>query len=358
MKILVVGDGHSKIHEVAVTRALEEMGHAVRSYYWQGRLASGNPLLRLFRKAQNKFIVGPAVGRINRDLLAAAREFEPEFVFVYRGTHIRRRTVERLRALPGRPVVAGYNNDDPFAPGHPGYLWRTFLRAVPAYDIVYAYRHHNLPQFEAAGARRVGLLRSWYLPWMNRPVELGPAERAEFESDVVFIGHFEDDGRAACLEEIVRRGWRLRLFGPPETWRQAVAASRELSSLPPVRMVWGDDYNRALCGAKLALCFLSKLNRDTYTRRCFEIPATGTLLLSEYTDDLAGLFAEGSEALYFRDPGELMAAVERCLGDDGERRAIARAGQAKVAAAGHDIHARLRRVLEDAQSIRRERGAD
>ena len=113
------------------------------------------------------------------------------------------------------------------------------------------------------------------------------------EGAIVAFGadeHIVPDQRVALLESIVRRGWHLRLFGPGYDWDLVIHRSPELAGQVPVRLVWGEEYNRALCGARVALCFLSKLNGDTYTRRCFEIPAARTFILSEYSDDLASLF--------------------------------------------------------------------
>lgn len=350
LKILVVGDGHSKIHEVAVAEAFASLGHQVKTFYWSPYLTSRFKIAQLFLSAQNKFIIGPAIQRINRDLGTQARDFRPDVIFIYRGTHINRRTIQRLKKhLPGT-LVLGYNNDDPFAPGHPDYLWKTFQQAVPFYDIIFAYRHHNIPQFQQIGARRVELLRSWFLPWANRPIGLKAEEQARFQSDVVFIGHHEADGRKEQLEAIVRKGWKFRLFGPAKAWNSLLPSSTELKNQVPVGMVWGDDYNRALCGSKIALCFLSKLNRDTYTRRCFEIPASGTFMLSEYTDDLAGLFTPGLEADYFRTQEELLAKIEYYLAHDDQRLAIAQAGFKKVFAAGHDIVSRMQYVLDIVKS--------
>jgi spore maturation protein CgeB len=183
------------------------------------------------------------------------------------------------------------------------------------------------------------------VPWLNNPVEMTKKDMDNYGCDVVFIGHYEADRRVTLLESVVRSGWKLRLFGPGYDWDPIVRRSRELSSQVPVRMVWGEDYNKALSGARVALCFLSKLNRDTYTRRCFEIPATRALMLSEYTDDLATLFREGEEADFFRNPEELITKIKIYITDDRRRRTVAEAGFNKVYNDGHDVISRMRQVL-------------
>jgi spore maturation protein CgeB len=154
------------------------------------------------------------------------------------------------------------------------------------------------------------------------------------------------------LEEIVRQGFSLRLFGPTKYWAQPLAQSTTLRHLAPTQMVWGADYNRALCGAKVALCFLSKLNRDTYTRRCFEIPATKTLMLSEYSGDLASLYIEGKEVDYFRNRDELMEKIKHYVGNDLARNRVAQGGYDKVHGAGHDIDSRMKTMLGWIEQIR------
>jgi len=118
-------------------------------------------------------------------------------------------------------------------------------------------------------------------------------------------------------------------------------------------MVWGADYNRALCGAKIALCFFSKLNRDTYTRRCFEIPATKTLMLSEYSDDVATLYQEGAEADFFKSRDEMMEKIKIYVGDEFARLHVAEGGHHKVLSAGHDVDSRMRTMLGWIAEIRK-----
>lgn len=354
MKVLVVGDWHSEVHEEAVYQALQKLGHEPLRFAWHhyfqptgviGKL--GLPLL----KAQNKYMVGPLTARLNHDLLVRVTLEQPDMVFVYRGTHICRETLRRIRIAAPRAVLVGYNNDDPFSPRYPTWKWRHFLRSVPEYDLVLAYRSHNIEEFKAAGARRVELLRSWFVPERNYPIELSDAERARFGCDVVFVGHYEEDGRLECLEEIARTGWHLRIFGPGYEWDPILRRSSLLREHVPVRLVWGEDYNQALCGAKVALCFFSKLNRDTYTRRCFEIPASGAVLMSEYSDDLARLYRGGEEAAYFASVAEMRIELQRLLTDEALRSQIAAAGMRRVWHDGHDVVSRMRNVVGWANEI-------
>jgi spore maturation protein CgeB len=349
VRILIAGDWHSELHEEVMLRALENLGHTVEAFKWcayfgrpRGWLSAAAHAVRRF---QNKYLLGPAVRRLNQDLIAATQGLKPEMLFVYRGTHIHRETLRAIKAQLPNCTLVGYNNDDPFSPDAPRYLWRHFVRAVPGYDLMLAYRHANLREYRDVGAQRVELFRSWFVPERNHPVKLSAREEPRFAADVVFVGHYEEDQRLEYLEEIARSGIRLRLFGPGYDWDPVIEDSSVLGALKPVQLVWGEDYNRALCGAKIALCFLSKLNRDTYTRRCFEIPAAGTLMLSEYSDDLASLFREGVEADFFRSKDEMMEKIKYYLAEHEVRERVASAGQRRVFDDGHDVAARMRQLL-------------
>jgi len=344
VKILIVGDWHSELHEQTVFNAFKILGHEVLKFAWNDYFKSSTLLGSFNKKLQNRFITGPIIHKINRDLILVAKAFAPEMVFVYRGTHITADTLKRIKNQNPNVTLVGYNNDDPFAKGHPYSLWRHFFKAVPNYDLMLAYRHHNLDDFLQVGAKRVELLRSWYVSERNYPVSLNNEDKIKYECDVVFIGHYEEDGRMQYLEELVRQGFKVRIFGPE--WNPKLKNSHELNTLFPVHSVLGEDYNKALCGAKIALCFLSKLNRDTYTRRCFEIPATGTLMLSEYSDDLASLYVESEELDFFRTKDELISKVKLYLGSENLRLSVASNGYKRVINDGHNVVSRMKQVLK------------
>ncbi len=353
MKILVAGDWHSELHEEPLYRALCALGHDAHRFAWHQYFGGkASSLGSAFARFQNKYLLGPIIDRINANLVAQATQLQPDLLFIYRGTHIKATTIQRLRETVPGLTVAGYNNDDPFAPNQPQWLWRHFKAALREYDVALAYRQHNMDDFKRHGARCTYLLRSWFVPERNHPVTLNEEDMQAFGSEVVFIGHYENDGRLQLLEQIARAGHRLRLFGHGSDWDPVLMESKWLRSLAPIRLVWGEDYNKALCGAKIALCFFSRLNRDTYTRRCFEIPATGTLLLSEHSDDLATLFAEGREADFFRSGEELLAKLRLYIEDEPRRRRVAAAGMARVHADGHDVKSRMKTFLEWLESAR------
>ncbi len=356
MKILIAGDWHSEIHETQVASALEILGHDVVGFGWAPYFASPctgvmRTMRHAIRRLQNKFITGPGIVRLNKDFMQLAKSTSPDLVFLYRPTHILPETLSSLRRQCRKTILAAYNNDDAFSPHYPAWMWRHFVGGLPFFDIVFAYRKENLDDFIRAGARRTRLLRSFFVPSRVYPLALSTDDRTIYDTDVVFIGHYENDGRLQMLERLAQSGVRVRIFGPASRlprydWNTALKSSAALRSLVPAHPVWGDAYNKALNGARIALCFLSKMNRDSYTRRCFEIPAAGTLLLSEYSADQAALFREGVEADFFRDSDELVAKTHRYLANEALRKQIAAAGTRRVHADGHDVVSRTREMLD------------
>jgi len=339
MKILVVGDGHSSIHEVAVVEAFKMLGHQVEVFYWQTYFNSQNPVMRLWLRVQNKFLIGPTLNRLNATFIKAAADYNPKLIFIYRGTHISPQTITAIHQKLPDCVVFGYNNDDPFAKGHSPWLWRHFLRSVPKYDLVFAYRKHNIEEYYAYGAKRVELLMPWFIPEKDKPIIQDQHNTRKY--DVVFIGHYERDDRTDYLKKIAESSFIFGLFGPD--WNRA-PKSDWLNKYQPVLPVRGELYREIISSSNIALSFLSKLNRDTYTRRCFEIPAMGVFMLCQHSDDLACLFEDGVDVVFFRNPDDMMEKIDYYTRHDKLREQIAVSGMNRVISDKHDIISRMNYV--------------
>ena len=286
MRFLLVGDHRYPFYEEAFSSALSGLGHDVEAFR----------ISRYFDSAAGKLqarIPGwsAAALRANAALLRTARQLRPEVILFWRATHVAPAIYRKLRDATGAFLVA-YNNDDPFGQTRAGAgagwrrraQWRWYLESLPLVDLALVYRPVNRAEALAAGAPRAEVLMPYFIPERDRPVDLTASERQRFASDVTFAGHYEADGRVEHLAALARAGLHLRLFGG-RYWTREVLGDLA-GDLHPVEEAAGDDYTKALCGAKMSLCFLSRLNRDSYTRRCFEIPACGSLLLSERTAEL------------------------------------------------------------------------
>jgi len=64
--------------------------------------------------------------------------------------------------------------------------------------------------------------------------------------------------------------------------------------------------------------------------RLFEATGVGTLLLTDWKDNLHELFEVGKEVVAYRTPQECAELVKHYLEHDGERRAVAKAGQERT----------------------------
>ncbi len=361
MKILVAGDWYSDVHEDGVFQAYKKLGHQVFKFKWYRYFSAENKknqtlgfILFFLKKLQNKFIYGPVITKINRDFIKKIESCNPDVISIYRGTHITKKTLQIIKFKYKDIILVCHNEDDPFTKGHSYWLWRCFLSSIPAYDIVLAHRFRNIKQYQNIGASNVKFLRSWFCEKRTYPIKLSLIDEKIFGCDVVFVGHYEDDGRVEYLEEIVKNGFKLKIFGPGKYWNSIISSSPVLRHQAPIHLVWGKQYNKALCGAKVALCFLSKLNQDTYTRRCFEIPATKTMLLSEFSFELSGLYRAGIEADFFKSKEELIRKLKMYVTNDALRISVAQAGFRRVTSDHHDVVSRMKQVIEWVNDVKKQ----
>jgi spore maturation protein CgeB len=245
------------------------------------------------------------------------------------------------RMVPDLRIV-WYAEDDMMNPHHLSY-WTE--RALPLFDLWVTTKSANAQAHEmpAKGVRRILFVDNSYDPALHRAVAVTDADRRDFGSDISFVGTYEQ-ARAQSLADLARAGFDVRVWG--NGWRRA--SDRPAGLRIEDRPVYDDDYAKVVSTSRLNLCFLRKENRDLQTCRSIEIPAMGGLMVHERNAEIAGLFKDGEEAVFFGSDAELIARCRELLSDDAACRGIARAGHRAVLAGRYRHEDRLRLILDTA----------
>ena len=348
--ILIVGDYSWPWYQEACGNALNDLGFQAEKFSWfddfryrpEGAI---EPVYKnLWLRLQYRFNLGPKVREVEKRLIKQALDLRPNFIWFYNVRLISPNTVKQLRQkLPNTKFIQ-YANDNPFVLQAKYKFWSNFIKSIPYFDLTLSYRKNNLEAYKQHGAKHVELLRSYFIPENDYPLPISKIPK-RFKCDIVFAGHYENDGRLEILEEVCNKGYSLNLFGGG--WNEVLLSLDEdnpLKKYYPVSPVIGDEYRYAICGAKVALCFLSALNHDTYTRRNFQIPAMKTVMLSQYTSDLEQIFTPNSEAFFFRNTEELFEQLDVLIPNDGLRDRVREAGYKKVYSGHHHVEGRMREL--------------
>jgi len=296
----------------------------------------------LFHRALNKVICKPPTyWHFNRQVVKVADRFQPELIFFLKGPYVSPDTLAALRARTSA-IIVNYCLDDFFSL-NPKAVTSEMRRCIPLWDFIFTTKRYNVGELEAAGAKRAIFVRCGYDPVVHYPVLPTPEEQARWGSDVLFVGTFERE-RAEWLNALIDRvPCNLRVFG--NRWG-AVQSRSALFRRIEGRPLSGQEKRMAFASTKIGLAFLRKANRDTYTDRSFEIPACGTFMLAEGSDEHAIMFKEGQEIACFKTVDELIEKVTHYLGHEQERIEIARAGYKRVTADHHTYADRLTEILK------------
>lgn len=305
-------------------QAFERLGHRVRTIELRSLLPA-SPWIDRVEWHLSPTLLGAVVQR-RLDALLDGQTYD--IAFADSGSLLTPRAVRRLKRRCRR--VVNFNHDDPFG-RRDGARFAAYRRAVSEYDMVIVVRPPNVREAERAGARKVLLHPMVSDEVAHAPRPLTDALRAEWGSEVAFIGSWMPE-RGPFLADLVRRGVPLSIFGPG--WRKAP----EWPQLQPhhrAEYLAGDDYAYAVQCAKISLGMLSKGNRDMHTTRSMEIPALGGLLCAERTPEHLAFYREGIEAVFWSDSAECARVCSELLADEPRRQAIAAAGQSRSRSNGY-----------------------
>ncbi|MEE9368545.1 MAG: glycosyltransferase [Pontiella sp.] len=320
--------------------ALQDLGHVITPFDWAVYAKGGSKITRSLR---GRTAMGKAIRSLNADLVAFARQHRYDLVWIEKGIWFYPETVASLRGT-GNAILLHYTPD----PAITYHKTRHFIRSIPVYDVMVTTKRYELDKYRQHGAKHLILIGQAFDSTIHKTYTHSPEELANYQSDVCFIGHCEkhylDLARAvACAAN------GLSIWGGP--WERKIIFRPWLKRVYRGDNLWGNDYGKALSAAKIGLCFLTKLALETSTSRSIEIPACGTLLLAERTDEHLELFEEGKEAEFFDGKTELCEKIEYYLQHSDERERIAAAGRKRCQTSNYSNQGRLSSILNQVASL-------
>jgi spore maturation protein CgeB len=335
--------------------ALERLGHVVRGVH------TVEPWMRtrwLRRQLQRRFQRGSVVDEINHSVLRAARDFRPQLVWAEKQEFLRTETIETLRTMGARLI---HFTPDPYFTLD----WkRTRLMdsAMGAFDVLVYCKSYEREAYAALGKPTV-YMPLGYCDEVHRPL---PSTDAQWRSTVGFLGGWEPR-RERLLRAVAGAGADLLIRGgyweflKDGRWtprrhlilrqlagddRFSIRRDELLAATWKGGEVYGDDYARALSGSKIGLGFLRAVCPDQHTTRTFEIPACGSMLLADRTDEHQEFFEEGVEAEFFSSTAELLDKIDFYGANESARARVAERGYAKCRVGKYAYVHRLRAALD------------
>jgi len=316
--------GHRDGTSLDRANALRRLGHDVEHLELRQLLPPTPWIDRVIWKLGGQFL-SPWVLRALPDKLKNHRY---DLCYVDSGELVTPGVIKLIRRYATK--IVNYNIDDPFGKRDVA-RFAAYRLSVPHYDLCVVVRSENVAEAERLGAKDVMRLYRSSDEVAHAPRAVGAEEAERWHSEVLFLGTWFPE-RGPFLVELIERGVPLTIRGA--NWQKA----REWPILKPLfkgGQLKGDEYALALQCAKVNLGLLSKGNRDLHTTRSLEIPALGALLCAERTEEHLAMYREGEEALFWDSADECATVCLDVLRDDGRRKRIAAAGQARSIANGN-----------------------
>lgn len=180
------------------------------------------------------------------------------------------------------------------------------------------------------------------LPWFE---SLGTVER-KLDYEVVITHEATRQYRRDCVAEILPfhpliagdDGWTMIFRQCRDQWdyRPELSYYDELPGFYPCNKI---NFN----------CTSTQM-KGAVNQRVFDVPATGSFILTDWRVQIENLFEPGREVACYQHPGEIPDLIRFYLAHPGERQRIAQAARARILAQ-HTYDHRLKELMQSMRDI-------
>lgn len=332
IKILVAGAFKYPIYQEALSFGLRQCGVEVKEL------------------VLSDYKTGNEIGNLKNTirLIKEVNKAKPNLIFLYRVDNIWASCLRFIKHKYPSCKIFIYHNDDPFRKGYKREIKHYhYKKSIKYADITYVYRQINIDEAFQEKAKRVELYMSHYTQADLTDYTL--EDCIKDNKRVVFVGHYENDNRIEYIDYLFKHNINLHIYGH-NSWIKIFQDNEW-----PIEHLHSElnkkEYREIVHSASIGLAFFSTANRDKYTRRCFEIPIFGTLLLAPQTDVMTQLFNNGENAIFYTTKEDLLNKILYYNENEKIKDHIAYQGYLHVRNGGFSEIDRAKKILCDYKNL-------
>lgn len=271
----------------------------------------------------------------NNLFIKELKKFKPDILILWRTTTILPKTIGIIKKEYPNIRIILYHNDNPYTGLLNRFKYRHYLNSICHADISAIYRPSDFNDIKKFKPKKIKLLKPNYTSYLHKP------KKDKKTIDVIFIGHFTID-REKILDILYEKKIIFEVYGPG--WSK-LKNKKKWSHNIKIKKLFGKKYANKISQSKIALGFLSKKNKDVYTRRCFEITACKTMLIAPKTKELKKIYKENYEAVFWNNENEIANKIIKYLEDNKKLNRITIAGYNRIRKNAHDEISRAKEIL-------------
>lgn len=257
---------------------------------------------------------GPPYFYLKRYLTLKIEKFEPEIIFFDKSLYIPSHFLMEIKQKGIK--LFHFSNDDQLNPNN---QTRFYLNSIHLYDTHFTTKSYNVLELLKLGAKDVVFINNATSNYFIKPLIISDEDFEKYGSQVGFIGTYEKE-RAQSLIYLANNGVKIRIWGFGWINRQELIHSNLIIEN---KVLWEEEYLKAISATKINLNFLRKENRDLQTQRTIEIPACKGFMLAENSNEHQNLFESNLEAVYFNSNESLLKKIQYYLIHENKRIEIA-----------------------------------
>ena len=234
-------------------------------------------------------------------IIEKVKKIKPDIIFCYQSSYeIYKETLEILKKICN-PTIINWCSDD---------SWRFMQHSsliAKNYDYMvttYSYAHKAYLKMKTKS-----ILASWGCPdhWIKNN-----EKKFSFKYDVTFIGN-PYMGRRKIIKKLLKDGINVKCYG--SGWNTVISDK---------------NFPKVIRNSKICLNFSKSKGKKRQTKaRIFEITGSGSLCITESSNELKNYFKLNKEIISFESYEELLSKIKFFLKNEDLRKKIAKKGYLK-----------------------------
>ena len=270
-----------------------------------------------------------SVSSLADELAAALDAFRPDVHLLYKGETLTPALIADVRER-GVYTIQWHCDVDEDMPA-----WLTGLAL--AHDAFFTQAGAMVPAFRALGVERAAWLSGAFDPTAHALGAITADDRTTYGSQVAFIGRLANhriyDQRVAVVRRVLGEGLGLKWWGwpIPRKFRTAFARYGRVGRAYGGEYVSGESFAKVARLAQVVLGYDTRPDLEkTISSRTYWVCGCGGFCLTRHVEGMEAIFEPDREIVVFRDADEMIDKMRHYLAHDGQRAAIAAAGQRRV----------------------------